>query len=710
MVGEEAPPWLAGLLEPLLQVHRQEMAHLLGTAQGAAAGRNMAVAETGAAAAVVGSMPPCNLGKDKIKRYKKWSDWLKDAENKMRFLNLEEGGKKLVFLRSIAGPELTEFWEKEARIRFSAEEVAGELVAAHTYDQVVGDTKKTLLKLVSRDRAIIDLLRMEQGTRSFMEYLSEVEDQTYLCQAEERLTGEDLKRISILAGLKDRTLAEKALAEEYTLKTIIQAAINRESSKANAEGLRPRTDNINRVEEGKERHKGGKREARINHLQAELEELDPELEVRKVRQSGKYSSRHKKGDTEDEEECPKCTYDKHLEGTRCPAERRTCNQCGEFGHFAYSKMCTMATKARKIKRVKEESSSYSEDSEEEERRYEVNRIRVRQGTQWPGTDPSASWRSVRSIKATSKESSTSSEEGEESEEEQYMGPIIPRKSNKNGRQPPAVKQEQGLTLPKSAQGLGQLEAAQRLAQLEAGLKKQQEVVQGLKQQLVAAQGLAQLEKVQTLKQQQEADQGMKQQLVAVKEQHLLEQHKAMEQQQLDQRKALEQQQLEQRKALAQQHLKQHRKEQVHDVCMHCTYNHGYDVKCPASNKECYACGTTGHLVKSQLCPKNNRRATEGEGKQKQQHMSDGRGYEIVKSKQRSYAEVLKEAPGPQQLKQREVQEQHLPAYLLVQHKAMEQQQLEQRKALEQQQLEQREALEQQQLEQRRKEQQDGDQG
>ena len=708
MVGEEAPPWLAGLLEPLLQAHRQEMAQVLGTAQGVAAGRNLAVAQTGAAAAVVGSMPPCNLGKDKIKRFKKWSDWLKDAENKMRFLHMEDGDKKLNFLRSIAGPELTEFWDKEARIRFVAEEVAGEQVPAHTYGQVVAETKKTLLKLVSRDRAIIDLLRLEQGSRSFMEFLSEVEDQTYLCQAEERLTGEDLKRISILAGLKDRTLAEKALAEEYTLKSIIQAAVNRESSKANAEGLRARTDTVNRVEEGKERHKGGKREARINHLQAELKELDPELEVRKVRQSGKYSSRHKKGETEDEEECPKCTYDKHLEGTRCPAERRTCNQCGEIGHFAYSKMCTRATKARKIKRVEEESSSYSEDSEEEERRYEVNRIRVRQATQWPGTDPSARWRSVRSIKATSKESS--SEESEESEEEQYMGPVIPTESNKNGQQPSAVKQEQGLTLLKSAQGLGQLEAAQRLAQLEADLKKQQEAVQGLKQQLVAVQGLSQLETVQTLKQQQKADQGLKQQLVAVKEQQLLEQHKAMEQQQLDQRKALEQQQLEQRKALEQQQLKQHRKEQVHDACMHCTYNHGYKVKCPASNKECYACGTTGHLVRSQLCPKNKRRATEGEGKQKQEHMSDGRGYKIVKSKQRSYAEVLKEAPGPQQLKQRKVQGQHLPAYLLVQHKAMEQQQLEQRKALEQQQLGQQEALEQQQLEQRRKQQQDGDQG
>ena len=42
------------------------------------------------AAAVVGPMGPCSLGKDKLKRPKKWSDWKKDAENKMRFLTIEE--------------------------------------------------------------------------------------------------------------------------------------------------------------------------------------------------------------------------------------------------------------------------------------------------------------------------------------------------------------------------------------------------------------------------------------------------------------------------------------------------------------------------------------------------------------------------------------------------------------------------------------------
>ena len=48
---------------------------------------------------------------------------------------------------------------------------------AHTYEQVVEDTNQTLLKLVSKDRAIIDLLRLEQGNRGFMDYLAEVEDQ-----------------------------------------------------------------------------------------------------------------------------------------------------------------------------------------------------------------------------------------------------------------------------------------------------------------------------------------------------------------------------------------------------------------------------------------------------------------------------------------------------------------------------------------------------
>ena len=33
------------------------------------------------AAVVVGPMGPCDLGKDKLKRPNRWSDWRRDAEN-----------------------------------------------------------------------------------------------------------------------------------------------------------------------------------------------------------------------------------------------------------------------------------------------------------------------------------------------------------------------------------------------------------------------------------------------------------------------------------------------------------------------------------------------------------------------------------------------------------------------------------------------------
>ena len=61
-----------------------------------------------AAAAMVGPVGPCILGKDKLKRPKRWADWHRDAENKMRFSGITDGGRKLDFLRSCAGAELTE--------------------------------------------------------------------------------------------------------------------------------------------------------------------------------------------------------------------------------------------------------------------------------------------------------------------------------------------------------------------------------------------------------------------------------------------------------------------------------------------------------------------------------------------------------------------------------------------------------------------------
>ena len=113
-----------------------------------------------------------------------------------------------------------------------------------------------------------------------------------------------------MAGIKDYTLAEKALVEEYSLKQVIQMAINRESSRANKEALRAKpTLAVHRVDDG-DKLQDGNLDAMINHQQARLEELH----VRKLRQSGKYSGRWK-GEEEPKERCPRCTYEKPGRGS-----------------------------------------------------------------------------------------------------------------------------------------------------------------------------------------------------------------------------------------------------------------------------------------------------------------------------------------------------------------------------------------------------------
>ena len=82
----------------------------------------------------------------------------------------------------------------------------------------------------------------------------------------------------------------------------------------------------------------------------------------KLRQVGKYSGRHK-GEGE-KVQCPRCMYEKHEAGQKCPAEERTCNTCGDRGHFGMSKLCKKKKKKKAARRVKEEQKeTTSKDSD-----------------------------------------------------------------------------------------------------------------------------------------------------------------------------------------------------------------------------------------------------------------------------------------------------------------------------------------------------------
>ena len=207
------------------------------------------------------------------------------------------------------------------------------------------------------------------------------------------------------------------------LKKIIQAATNRESSKINADAIRCRpTSNINRLEEEEEgEYRGGTREARINHLQQEMEEKQ-EL-IWKLKKIGKYSGRNK-GDN-GKERSPKCTYEKHMGSRTCPAEDKKCNTCDERGHFTGSKLCAGKRKKKSAMRVREEQSELDTSSESSDTEGEEKVNRVLRERMWPGSRAAASIRNARRIARvqieTEEETDSETDTDDESEDTDTEG-------------------------------------------------------------------------------------------------------------------------------------------------------------------------------------------------------------------------------------------------------------------------------------------------
>jgi NADH pyrophosphatase NudC (nudix superfamily) len=103
---------------------------------------------------------------------------------------------------------------------------------------------------------------------------------------------EDLTRMAPIGGMKDRLLAEN-----YNLKTTIDTMKTRESSKANAvamRGLAEGTEDVKRV-------KG----RTVNEYDTdEIEKMEADLKVMKLRRQGRYSCRRQ--GAENRKKCRNC--------------------------------------------------------------------------------------------------------------------------------------------------------------------------------------------------------------------------------------------------------------------------------------------------------------------------------------------------------------------------------------------------------------------
>ena len=328
-----------------IQMTAAQLEQLVTRIQGAAGG----AAQPQGSAHAVGPMGACVLGIDKMKRPKVFMDWVKEAQAKIDYMGISDNKQKVALLRSWAGRELLNFWEKEARIQFttipaveatdgysqSAMTIFSE-IPADTFEEIITKTKKELLIHVSRDRSLTDLLSMKQGDETWMQFISELEDAADLCRLETQpLTREDAIRVAALAGMKDRLLAEKAMTEEFPLAKLVSVGSTRESSRSNVEAMEGhRTSSIRRVPE---EHRG----------ERENRQLAPGMKLKKAR---KYSMRSK-GEGDRKGSCSSCTSS-HETG-RCPARGRKCFDCGKKNHFAKSKACTKtsSTKGKTTKKA-----------------------------------------------------------------------------------------------------------------------------------------------------------------------------------------------------------------------------------------------------------------------------------------------------------------------------------------------------------------------
>ena len=90
-------------------------------------------------------MEPCALGGDKLKRIMRWTNWHREAENKMRLIGITDNVQRLNCLRRWAGEELTKIWEKEECMEVETNREGEGAVSAHTYERVVEGTMMTLL-------------------------------------------------------------------------------------------------------------------------------------------------------------------------------------------------------------------------------------------------------------------------------------------------------------------------------------------------------------------------------------------------------------------------------------------------------------------------------------------------------------------------------------------------------------------------------------
>lgn len=304
-------------------------------------------------AAALGHMQPLDMGPDKMRKLKRFTEWLEDAENRMNYIGATTDEEKISLLRAWGGMELVNFMKLHAKVVFETIPAAGAAaeIPRDTYQQIIAKIKAELQGLVNRTLAMHELLTTKQGSRTWLEFYSDVEAKAQNLEFDTKpYTHKTAVKDALIMGMADKKLTERALAEDPDHDTLMKWGKAREAGKEGVHNLTGGYSSANRIEHLND-----------DMSENEIDDMMDTLSVMKIRKQGKYSSRPRRDPPQSAQvqhtNCRSCQTE-HPQG-RCPAYGKECFSCGGHNHFSRSEACPKSKRA--VKRIQDQHEETSED-------------------------------------------------------------------------------------------------------------------------------------------------------------------------------------------------------------------------------------------------------------------------------------------------------------------------------------------------------------
>ena len=300
-------------------------------------------------AAALGHMRQLDMGPDKMRRLKKFNEWLEEAENRMTYIGINTDEERISLLRSWGGQDLVNFMKLHAKVLFEPIPVPGEAdTPKDTYAQIVTKIRTELQRLVNRTLAMHELFTTKQGNRPWLEFYADIETKAQNLEFDTvPYTHKNAVKDAVTMGMSDKKLMERALTEDPEHDTLMRWGQAREAGKEGVHSLaggHSATNWIGTFEE--------------DMSETEIEDMIETLSIMKVKKQGKYSGRpRREAQRPLTSHCRNCQSD-HPPG-RCPANGKECFACGGSNHFSRSDACPKSR--RIVKRVQYDTGDPTAD-------------------------------------------------------------------------------------------------------------------------------------------------------------------------------------------------------------------------------------------------------------------------------------------------------------------------------------------------------------